>query len=607
MEKLSYSQIQAELGSDSLLSLEPLRLAILRSIVVESIEPYLRYMAYQMGFNASCQFGEYDNVLQEAVGLNKSLLNEETACVLVFLRLESLSSELSRNFPALKADQVKAEKERIKDFITKVLTGIRMQTPATILWPAFELPIHPALGITDSQRSDGQTALVLELNEFLQDSLCRLPNAYFVDLNLCVARIGATRFYDSRYWHIARAPYSREAMQEIASEVFKYIRALKGKNKKCLALDCDNVLWGGTIGEDGLAGIRLGKDYPGSPYYEFQQEVLGLYNRGIIIALCSKNNEEDVWEVFHRHPDMLLRREHISAAQINWRDKATNLRQIASDLNIGLDSVVFADDSDFEVNLIRQALPEVEVLQLPQGRAVEYREILASCGLFDALTLSEEDSARGLMYRAEGDRKSLRAQSCDLESYLASLEMVLEVRFADEISIPRIAQLTQKTNQFNLTTRRYSDAHIRRFVDRESADVVCVRLRDRFGDSGIVGVCIIEYEAGEAVFDSLLLSCRVLGRGVEDAFLTQCLKLVELRGCSVAIGEYRAAAKNVQAKDFYLKNGFTLAAENDHVHRFAMDLAEFDKREPQFFKRIDSDLDSKLGERLEELKKWQTG
>ncbi|MGH9938672.1 MAG: HAD-IIIC family phosphatase, partial [Blastocatellia bacterium] len=591
MNSPSYAQILANLDAEQLAALPRLKIAILRNVVVEPIVPYLRRLAQGIGFNAEARFGGYDNVYQEAVGGDAGLLDPETDCALVFLRLETLSWDLSRNFASLKPAEIEAEVERVKEFIVAAQAGIRRQTQAMILWCGFELPVYPALGIAERQRDNGQMAVIEELNRFLRAILRRHGNAYFVDLNLCLARVGARNFYDQRYWHIAKAPYSREALREVADEVFKYIRAMKGHGKKCLTLDCDNVLWGGTIGEDGLSGIKLGKTHPGSAYYEFQQEVLNLRHRGVVLALCSKNNEEDVWEVFRDHPDMVLRREHIAAARINWRDKADNLREIAAELNLGLDSLVFVDDSDFEVNLIRSLAPGVEVIELPGDGAVAYREALAACGYFDTLTLTKEDAERGVMYRAETARKQLQSQHQDLESYYASLEMALDIRLADEFSIPRISQLTQKTNQFNLTTRRYSDADIERLAEGQDTEVVYLRLRDRFGDSGIVGVCVLRYEDGRATFDSFLLSCRVLGRGVEDAFLTQCLKRAVLRQCKAAIGEYYPTAKNDQVKDFYLKHGFELIAEEDGIRRFKLGLTTFARSEPPYFQRIDSELD----------------
>lgn len=590
MQRLSYSQIQGELNAERMAALPPFRTAVLRNVVIEPIEPYLRYLAYQVGSNLRCEFSEYDNVFQEAVGGHKGILNGHIDCVLVFIKLDNLSWDLARRFASLPPERIEGEKERIKAFITSVLTGIRKQTAALILWGGFELPIHPSLGIVDYQQKSGQTACVTELNQFLRDALQAHKNAYVLDLNGCLARVGAKNFYDPRYWHIGKAPYSREALEEISNEVFKYIRPLKGKNKKCLVLDCDNVLWGGIVGEEGLGGIKLGRTYPGSAYCEFQQEILNLYHRGVVLALCSKNNAEDVWEVFRQHPDMLLRKEHIAAAQLNWRDKVTNLRQIAADLNLGLESFVFLDDSPFEIGQVRQYLPEVEVVQLPLDRAVEYRDIVAAGGWFDTLTISEEDKQRGAMYRAEAARKELQMQSQDLEGYYSSLEMVLEIRFADQFSIPRIAQLTQKTNQFTLTTRRYSDAQIQELSQSDSADVIYLQLKDRFGESGLTGVCILKYDGDRALIDSFLLSCRVLGRGVEDAFLVQCMNRAKWRGCASAIGEYRPTAKNDQVKDFYSERHFKPVTTVNGIRCFELDLAAFEETEPSFFKRIDSNL-----------------
>ncbi len=588
MYNLSFLEIQKFLNQASYNHLPKLNISILRNVMVEPIEPYIKYLSYQSGYCAKVKFGEYDNIFQEAVGGKNDLLNSDTDCVLIFTKLETLSWNLARNYTALKHAKIKEEVGIIKEFIKNVLLGIRSQTNGMILWHSFELPVYPAFGILDSQYSDGQLKTICDLNEHLRVNLHRHENAYLVDMNLCLARLGFHQFYDQRYWHIGKAPYSRTAIREISLEIIKYIRPLIGKNKKCLVLDCDNVLWGGIIGEDGLSGIQLGKNYPGSFYYEFQQEVLNLYNRGIILGLCSKNNEEDVWEVFRKHPDMVLKEDHISTFQINWEDKITNLKRITQDLNISLDSLVFIDDSEFEINLVRMALPEVEVIHIPRSKVVESRYILASCGLFDTLALSEEDKKRGSLYKTEIKRKELLAQSIDMKTYFKSLEMKLDICFADEFTIPRIAQLTQKTNQFNLTTKRYSEADIKSLSNTNSSDVVYVKLEDRFGDSGIIGVCILKYSNKKALIDTFLLSCRVLGRGVEDAFLSNVLKLAKMRECEEVIGEYYATLKNSQVSDFYVKQGFEKIKEKSNNEKgvFYYDQYRNIKNEPDYFAEI---------------------
>lgn len=590
MKSISFSQLQKELSSEDLSSLPQLSIAILHNVTIEPIEVYLRYLAYEIGFNAQIRFGAYDNIFQEAVGGQGAIVTEELDYILIFAQLETLSSSLVCDFTSLTTDDIESEKSRINNYIASILNGIREETNAVILWHSFELPHYPSLGILDSQMADGQSEVIIELNRIARNLLKTTGNAYLVDMNRCIARIGVKEFYDKRYWHIAKSPYSRLALDEIAKEDFKFIRALKGKNKKCVVLDCDNVLWGGIIGEDGLAGIKLGKTYPGSIYFEFQKALIDLHNKGILIALCSKNNPQDVWEVFQNHPDMVLKEQHISAHQINWQDKATNLRRIAEDLNIGLDSLVFVDDSDFEIDLIKQVLPEVTSIHLPTDKALDNKDVLESCGLFDSLVLSVEDKNRSAIYRAQADRKKLADNAVDLKSYYESLEMVVTINPADDFSKPRIAQLTQKTNQFNLTTKRYSETDISDFMKNQLSDVLYLKLKDRFGDMGIIGVCILVYKKDTVVFDTFLLSCRALGRKVEDVLLEECLRLCQLRNVKLATGQYFPTAKNMQVKDFYQNHGFKPVGKNEEKCVTHLNLSNYTPNTSGFCHEIISDF-----------------
>lgn len=590
MTQPTYTEIQEILGNAKVEDLQDFRISVLRNVVVEPLQDYLRYLGLFADMNCKVNLGEFDNIVQEAVGGETELLNEQIDCVLVFANLKVLSPDLDMGFAGLTLDQIETEIQRIREFINTVADGIRRQTQAAILWQGFELPLYPALGIADGQSSNGQTAVVNSLNDFLRQQLSAFPNAYFVDINLCLARVGGKEFYDRRYWYIGKAPYSKIAIFEIARENGRFIRAQKGKNKKCLVLDCDNVLWGGIVGEDGLEGIKLDPTYPGSIYHETQQAIKRLSDRGIILALCSKNNEDDVLNVFRNHPHMVLREEDISAYEINWRDKATNLRQIAATLNIGLDSMVFVDDSEFEINLVDTVLPEVEAILFPEGKRYLFVDTLHSSDLFDTLTITEEDRKRASQYRTENERRKLQSEHADISTYLSSLGMHLEIRFADGFSIPRIAQLTQKTNQFNLTTRRYSDLDISEFIDADDAEVLSVRLGDKFGDYGIVGVCILKLMEGNAVFDTFLLSCRVIGRTVEDELIAQILQYAQRGNFRYAIGEYLPTAKNIQVKDFYKRHGFEVLDEESDRATFSFDLAQSMSCHNTVFQEIDSEL-----------------
>jgi len=595
MNNLNYANIQEELSKADMNELPVYKIAVLRNIMVEPIEPYIRYLLYKIGFSAKIIYSGYDQIVQEALS-QQGVLGDKPDLILVFTYLETMSHCLACGFQALSEKAINEEQARIQDEISATMQGLRSQTEAPVLWHSFETPVNRAFGVMDTQKDNGQSAVIKSLNEFTRSLFSDDNNAFLVDMDLLKERVGAKAFYDPRYWHLSKAPYSREALEAIASEQGKFIRNFVGKTKKCLVLDCDNTLWGGIVGEDGIPSLKLGKSYPGSAYWEFQQEIVNLYHQGVILAICSKNNEEDVWRVFNEHPDMLLKEEQIAAFRIDWSDKATNVRELSGELNIGLDSMVFVDDSPFEISLVESELPQVETILLPQGKSAEYRNLLASCGLFDSLTLSSEDKSRGAMYRAETLRKKSKAKTPNLKEYYLTLEMEVVIEPANDFTIPRIAQLTQKTNQFNLTTRRYTELEIRTFAQSEEHDLICLKLSDRFGDSGITGVCLIRYDSLEAEFDLFLLSCRVLGRGVEEALLAGALELIRARGQAVAKGVYIPTQKNKQTEPFYETHGATRDSSENTV--FVFDLEKTTKKAPDYFKKIQFDyLRDTLNER----------
>ena len=581
------AEIQELLKGDEARNLPPLRLSVLRNITVEAIEPYLRYLAMRTGFKAEVRFGAYDHILQEASQGEEALSSEDADAILVYFWLPAFSEALSLSFAGLDESEVEVEVRRVKDYAAAVIQGLRGHSPATLLWHGFETPSYPSMGIFDGLAHAGQKSVVDELNSDIKDQLDQAGNAYLVDLNLCLARVGAFRFYDWRYWHIGRAPFSREALAEIALEDFKYLRALKGKARKCLVLDCDNVLWGGILGEDGIERIQLGHTHPGSAYREFQKEVKNLYDRGVILALCSKNNPDDVLRVLREHPEMILREKHFASLRVNWQDKASNIREIADELKIGLDSLVFVDDSEFEVNLVQTMIPEVEVIHLPPATAPANRSILAACGLFDTLSLSAEDRQRGEMYRAEVKRKEHRSSAGDLSNYLQSLEMEVQIGPANELTLARAAQLSQRTNQFNLTTRRYSEADIRSFMESPDHDLLLARVSDRFGEYGIGALAILATKEGRTEIDTFLLSCRILGRGVEQVFLEQCVELARCRRAGEVVGRYIPTKKNGQTEAFFPKCGFKPFSASAEESLFILPADQALVGLPDHFKRVE--------------------
>lgn len=532
------------------------RVAVVRNITVEFCALYLRHGCAQLGLDCVVSMGEHDNAIQEAMTPGSHLYAEKPDLILVCLGADPLAERLVHEFNALSPEDVASEMDRVLDQFRAVLGAIRQRAETPVLVHGLESPTRPALGILDSQTDSGQLGAFREMNRRLRELAASHAACHVLDLDLLRLRTGADQFFDARFWHMGMAPFSAAGAEVLGREYLKFIRALTGRAKKCLVLDCDNTLWGGILGEDGFDRIAMGHDYPGSAYRDVQRVCLELNRRGVLLALCSKNNEADVLHVLDTHPDMLIRREHLACLRVNWDDKASNLAAIASLLNIGLDSLVFADDSDFEVNLVRQALPQVTVLHF-SGSPERFAGLLTEDGLFDSLRLTAEDRRRPAMYKAEAARREAATQfsTQNLDEYLGSLEMEAAIVPVDSFTLPRASQMTLRTNQFNLTTRRHNEAELEEFL-HGGGDILTISLKDRFGDFGIVGLAILLYKGADCLLESFLLSCRALGRGVEDALLCACIQRAAERGAQRMVGCYLPTPKNEQVRAFFPSRGF---------------------------------------------------
>jgi FkbH-like protein len=347
------------------------------------------------------------------------------------------------------------------------------------------------------------------------------------------------------------------ALPLLARHTVAVLAASLGLNKKCLALDLDNTLWGGIIGEDGLAGIALGAGPQGEAFVAFQEYLLQLKQKGILLAVASKNNDADARAVFTDHPDMRIRLDDLALFVCNWNDKAANLRLIASELNIGLDTVVLVDDNPAEGALVRQILPEVDVITLPADPS-QYVRVLADYLRFETSTLSKEDLQRTQQYQARAEAARLASSAQDIEEFYRSLQMKAVVAPFDDFHLPRIAQLIGKTNQFNLTTRRYSQEDLRAWMNDPDVAHLYLRLRDRFADHGLVGVLMARRQGQTLDIDTWLMSCRVIGRTVEAEMLARLCGLAKQMGCTKLRGTYIPTSKNQMVEDLYPRFGFTL-------------------------------------------------
>jgi FkbH-like protein len=553
-----YSAVANELAKQgpAQTCLPPLKVAILRNFTFEPLVPVIGGEIFRAGFHPQFYLGDFNAVQVDALDPGSALYRFEPDFVILAQWLEALSPALTTAFISTPAGDVTRETDRVRQHLLEIVTALNASTRAPVLLNNFPLTVDPTLGILDAQSPSYQVNTILRLNADVLADASDLRDVVIVDMFRLFALHGSLNLFDERYWHIARAPLSQKALIPLGVEYGKLFRALSGKSKKCLVLDCDDTLWGGIVGEDGLAGIQLGSSYPGSCFVALQREILNLHDRGVILALCSKNNESDVLEVLRDHPDSVLRPEHFSAWQINWDDKVSNLRRLASDLNIGLDSLVFVDDNAFEAEFVRTALPEVTVVALPPKAPASYRVLLSRPGYFDTLSYTSEDRRKNAMYAENRERKALESTATSLEQYLAKLEIQVEIGAPAEIDIPRVAQLSQKTNQFNLTTRRYTEGAIRSFVDGSQSDVLALKVSDRVADLGLVGVAVVSYRDRTASIDSFLLSCRAIGRGVEEALLAVVERRAAARGAQRLVGMYSPTSKNVMVHDFYSRHGF---------------------------------------------------
>lgn len=397
-------------------------------------------------------------------------------------------------------------------------------------------------------------------------------NVKLLDISEFMRQYPADEIIDWKYWFISQMGMNPRLSKPFLEWYLHKLDEIAFKRKKCLVLDLDNTLWGGILGEDGIEGIKIGGDYPGKAYHLFQEAVLELGKNGVILAICSKNNENDVLEAWDKNPFMVLKKDSFATWRINWTDKATNLREIAEELNIGLDSFVFVDDNPAERELIRQVLPMVEVPDFPihpYELPPFFRDMVEK--YFRVYLVTKEDKDKTEQYRANAQRAQTRRNYVDFDAFLESLDIRMSIEKADEFSIPRIAQMTQKTNQFNLTTRRYTDSDIRSRL-KDGWEVWCLSVSDRFGDSGITGAILLN---GDEI-DSLLLSCRILGKMIEDAFLKSVLILLKNQGVERVKAAFIPTPKNTQVKDFYERCGFYCVADHDGVKEYVADLKNID-------------------------------
>lgn len=422
---------------------------------------------------------------------------------------------------------------------------------------AFTMDILYAVPFTDDDYQ--LQAAVAEYNNALYVAEAGHKNMKVIDITEFTRKFNASELFDWKFYFISQMGMNPKLGKDFKAWWDKKLNSISLKRKKCLVLDLDNTLWGGVLGEEGIEGIKIGGDYPGKAFLYWQEALLDLSKSGVILTVCSKNNEQDVLDVWEKNPFNVLKKEHFAAYRINWTDKATNIKELASELNIGLDSFVFVDDNPTERELIKQMLPMVEVPEFPTQpyELMPFFKQLVE-DYFKVYSVTDEDKKKTEQYKQNAARAQAQASFTNFDSFLESLDIQITIEAANEFNTQRIAQMTQKTNQFNLTTQRYTDADVRGFVDA-GWKVWCISVADKFGDNGITGTIMV---TPEGAIDTFLLSCRILGKGIENAFVKKILSLLANAGFETISAKYLPTAKNAQVKNFWEKVGFACTQES---------------------------------------------
>ncbi|MCP5142244.1 MAG: HAD-IIIC family phosphatase [Gammaproteobacteria bacterium] len=539
---------------------DPLRLAFVHTYTSELLDPWLGFEAAVEGFAADIHHAPFGLSLHEARA-DSDLARHGADITVLMLQRTDLDPELAQPLAAFDANERAALRERALTRLDDIVRLFRDALSGQLLISLLPAWQPPGGGLHDAQSEASESGFWAELRaSFTQRLRDRFSATLWLDLDEMLADLGRERCFDPRLWFMSRFPFTPLAARALSRRIVKLATALKRPKAKVIALDADNTLWGGIIGEDGLNGIALGPDYPGSLYLAFQRRLLDFQQRGFILALCSKNNPGDLDEVLEKHPHQLLKDGHFAARRVNWTPKPQNLRDLAVELNLGLESFIFVDDSDHECAAVRMELPQVEVVQVP-SHPLDVPGCLDNVARLEILALTGEDRRKTAMYAEERKRRDLQQSVAGggggLDDYLRSLHMVMRVGVDEMGQLKRLTQLTNKTNQFNLTTRRYDEDQMQGFLADPDTLVAHFAIADSFGDSGVVGLAIVRLGAGSAEIDSFLMSCRVIGRKAESAFLELLLRAVAERGLSSVTGDYLPTAKNALVKDFLAEHGFT--------------------------------------------------
>ena len=555
MEKTLSEYIASAKNLNDLKFDKKLKLAILSSFTLNGLNETLHVKCSEFGIRYQSYVADYNQYNQEILNTKSGLYDFSPDITFLILDVRSLLGDYFYYPYSISSDKRKLlVKEKINE-LENLIFKFKNNTDSKLVITNFNVPSYSPNGIIETKSEFGFHEMIHEINSGLKNIVRDQNSIYVFDFNQFVSNYGEKNIFNERQFHIGDIQIAFNYIPYLAYELMSYVKPMFSINRKCIILDLDNTLWGGVIGEDGFDGIELSQLSNGKSFVEFQKYLLSLWQQGIILAINSKNNFDDAMKVIRDHPEMILREKHFGSIQINWNDKAQNMQKISEELNIGLDSFVFFDDDRINQERIKSEFPEILTINLESDPST-YVEKLKDLNDFNVLQRTDEDTKRGEMYSQQRQRKQFENTVSDLGEFLKQLEIKVKVKKSNEFSIPRISQLTLKTNQFNLTTRRYQEEEIRKFSNDENFVVGCVNVLDKFGDNGITGAYIVKKNGATWILDTFLLSCRIMGRGVEDAMLSHILEDAKNNGAEEFKAEFISTSKNKPAENFLLESGF---------------------------------------------------
>ena len=551
MEKTSFVELKKNAKKD-MSDLKECKVAILGNCSTQHLATALKGYGYKENYNLNIFDSDYNQIDSQIMDDASELYQHDPEFVLIYMSTEKLYEQFCDMNLESRAEFADIIIQKISNYWATLNNKIKTNI---IQFNFIEIDDR-IFGNYANKTPNSFIYQLRKLNFNLMELSSNTKNAFIVDLSTIQNFYGRENVYDDKLYYIAKMPLSTNILPEVAKQVVDVIKTLHGKLKKCVILDLDNTLWGGVIGDDGLKSIQIGELGLGHAFSEFQMWLKELKNRGILLAICSKNNEDTAKEPFEKHPEMVLRLDDISMFVANWENKASNIKNIQATLNIGMDSMVFIDDNPFERNLVRGMIPDITVPELPEDPAL-YLSYLKSLNLFETASYSENDKDRTKQYQAQAQRVTMQNSYENFDEYLKSLEMVATAHKFDEFEIPRISQLTQRSNQFNLRTIRYTEAEIEEICRDDKYFTLSFSLKDKFGDYGLISVVIMEKQDDKTLFlNTWLMSCRVLKRGMEEFIINKVIETAKENGFEKVIGEYIKTPKNSMVENIYSKLGF---------------------------------------------------